>query len=148
MKDQVLALRWVRDNIHHFSGDKDKVTIFGQSAGGISVSLLTVSPMATGLFSRAIMQSGTAGMPFFFRGLAGRDVAVKLAQEVDCPSSNMQYLVECLQRLDAKVIVKNTRLNYEFVSERISFKKLGRLNRCFQIIFLQMRQSTQSLVTS
>ncbi|XP_021966746.1 carboxylesterase 5A [Folsomia candida] len=125
MKDQVLALRWVRDNIHHFSGDKDKVTIFGQSAGGISVSLLTVSPMATGLFSRAIMQSGTAGMPFFFRGLAGRDVAVKLAQEVDCPSSNMQYLVECLQRLDAKVIVKNTRLNYEFGHDESSVALTG-----------------------
>lgn len=116
MKDQVLALRWVRDNIAHFSGDKNKVTIFGESAGGISVSLLTVSPMAQGLFSRAIMQSGTAGMPFVYHGVNGRDLAVKLAKEVDCPSSNMQYLVECLQKLDTKVIAPFARVVHQFVS--------------------------------
>ncbi|OXA51292.1 Esterase E4 [Folsomia candida] len=114
MKDQVLALRWVRDNIAHFSGDKNKVTIFGESAGGISVSLLTVSPMAQGLFSRAIMQSGTAGMPFVYHGVNGRDLAVKLAKEVDCPSSNMQYLVECLQKLDTKVIAPFARVVHQF----------------------------------
>ncbi|XP_021953370.2 esterase E4 [Folsomia candida] len=110
MKDQVLGLRWIRDNIAHFSGDKNKVTIFGESAGGVSVSLLTVSPMAQGLFHGAIMQSGTAGMPFFYHGVDGPSLAVKLAKEVDCPSSNMEYLVECLQRLDPKVIGPYSRM--------------------------------------
>ena len=44
MWDQVLALTWVRDNIKHFGGDKDRVTIFGESAGGMSVVNLVLSP--------------------------------------------------------------------------------------------------------
>jgi para-nitrobenzyl esterase len=56
--DQIAALRWVRDNIAHFGGDPARVTIFGESAGGVSVCTLMCSPLATGLFHRAICQSG------------------------------------------------------------------------------------------
>jgi para-nitrobenzyl esterase len=56
--DQVRALEWVRDNIAGFGGDPGNVTIFGQSAGGISVCSLLVSPPAQGLFARAINMSG------------------------------------------------------------------------------------------
>ncbi len=57
--DQVEALRWVRDNIEHFGGDPDNVTIFGESAGGWSVCNLLASPLAEGLFHKAILQSGS-----------------------------------------------------------------------------------------
>ncbi len=57
--DQQLALRWVRDNIAHFGGNPDNVTLFGESAGAISVCLQMLSPGASGLFHRAIVQSGT-----------------------------------------------------------------------------------------
>ena len=56
--DMVSALQWIRDNARAFGGDPSKVTIFGQSAGGIAVSQLAASPLAKGLFAGAISQSG------------------------------------------------------------------------------------------
>jgi para-nitrobenzyl esterase len=56
--DQIAALKWVRRNIGAFGGDPDRVTIFGQSSGAISVSALVTSPIAKGLFQRAVGESG------------------------------------------------------------------------------------------
>ena len=56
--DQIAALEWVRENIAAFGGDSGKVTIFGESAGAMSVATLLAMPRAKGLFRRAIVQSG------------------------------------------------------------------------------------------
>ena len=78
--DQIAALRWVRDNIAGFGGNPSLVTIFGESAGGADVAGLLASPLAKGLFHRAIIQSG------FFDSETRAD-AENADSELDNPSS-------------------------------------------------------------
>lgn len=72
--DQVAALEWVRDNIERFGGDPGNVTIFGESAGGMSVGTLLGMPSANGLFQRAILQSGAA------HNIHSRETATEVAK--------------------------------------------------------------------
>jgi para-nitrobenzyl esterase len=62
--DQLQALHWVRENISRFGGDPTKITVMGQSAGAVDICLLMASPLATGLFQRAIMESGECQSTF------------------------------------------------------------------------------------
>lgn len=68
LMDQIAALQWVKKNIEAFGGDPDNVTIAGQSAGSMSVNCLVASPLAKGLFQRAIAESGASFVSSPFRG--------------------------------------------------------------------------------
>ncbi|CAH2252348.1 esterase FE4-like [Pararge aegeria] len=112
MKDQVAALRWVKDNIRKFGGDPDNITIFGESAGGASVSLHLVSPMTKGLFKRAIMQSGTVTgwLTYTFRA---RDKAILLARDLGCHSNDLKEIYEFFKSQPVKNLIrKEIRLSY------------------------------------
>nr|XP_053634423.1 venom carboxylesterase-6-like [Cherax quadricarinatus] len=102
LKDQTLALQWVQRNIHKFGGDKTKVTIFGESAGGASVHFQMLSPKSEGLFSRVIMQSGSALSPWA-TGFKFRETAEEIGQTMGCPDSqDSQALLDCLQKVDGR----------------------------------------------
>nr|QIK02116.1 carboxylesterase 18 [Holotrichia parallela] len=100
LKDQIFALKWVKKNIKRFGGDPKKVTIFGESAGGASVSLLVISPLAKGLFQKAIMQSGTAICPWAFSRTA-REAAFKVGARLNIRTQNSRSLVDQLKNVSA-----------------------------------------------
>lgn len=66
LKDQVLALKWVKENIHNFNGDSNNITVFGESAGGASAQFMMMIPQTKDLFNKAIIQSGSILCPWSF----------------------------------------------------------------------------------
>ncbi|XP_066262073.1 juvenile hormone esterase-like [Euwallacea similis] len=96
LKDQVQALKWVKQNIEGFGGDPNSVTIQGYSAGAVSVILHMVSPMSAGLFHKAISMSGspTSQRPLGHEQLA---LAKRQAKFVGCPDDTSANIVKCLK---------------------------------------------------
>ncbi|XP_026032146.1 liver carboxylesterase 2-like [Astatotilapia calliptera] len=104
MQDQVEALKWIQQHIHNFGGDPGLVTIFGESAGGVSVSLLLLSPLSDGLFHRAIAESGTAAMNVLVANNP-LPIAKAVANASGCSLESTKKISDCMRNLDIDTIV-------------------------------------------
>ena len=107
--DQIEALKWVNDNASYFGGDKNNITIAGESAGSSSVSALCVSPLAKGLFKRAIGESSSiVGKypPHTFRSLdSALTMGKNIMKEMRCNS------IEELRKLSPEELIKTKYIN-------------------------------------
>lgn len=93
--DQILALKWIKDNIMSFGGNPESITIFGESAGGFSVSLLSLIPQNQGLFHRVIAQSGTALGPLAFGD--SRPATMGIGNLSECNYNDSNDFIKCMR---------------------------------------------------
>uniref|UniRef100_A0A182PB60 carboxylesterase n=1 Tax=Anopheles epiroticus TaxID=199890 RepID=A0A182PB60_9DIPT len=132
LKDQVTALRWIRENIQSFGGDPDTVSLVGYSAGSASVHLHYLSPLSRGLFTSGIGHSGSALSPWV---MAERSVekAIRIGAVLGCPTRKTQALLECLRKIPAEDIVRQVPQFLDFLYNPFSpfgvvVEKEGTLN--------------------
>jgi para-nitrobenzyl esterase len=107
LMDQQAALRWVQQNIRQFGGNPRNVTIFGESAGGLSVLAQLVSPAARGLFAKAIIESGSYSLlqPSLATAEASGEA---FAAKAGCASQNAaSQTAVCLRRLPVQTILND-----------------------------------------
>ncbi|KAB0794137.1 hypothetical protein PPYR_13757 [Photinus pyralis] len=117
LKDQVQALKWVKENIASFGGDPESVTIVGSSVGAASVTLHLVSPLSKGLFKRAVAMSGSS-MGTWPVPNNQMELAKKQAQFLNCPDDNSANIIKCLKTKSAE----------EIANSYVKFKEAGALD--------------------
>ena len=112
--DQIAGLKWVHDYIGNFGGDKSNITIFGESAGAMSVCTLMAAPEAEGLFAAAIMQSGSCRAVSTLEEMYS--FATTYAAEASCPVSGASAL-DCMQDADGAALID--RLSFDAVDDAL-----------------------------
>ncbi|XP_065183635.1 cholinesterase 2-like isoform X2 [Sycon ciliatum] len=119
--DQQLALHWVNQNIEAFSGDIDRVTVFGESAGGSSVGLHMISPKSQSLFHRAIMESGSILSGWCVQRQADLTLSTQaLAQGLQCLTPLLHIDLKCMRSKTAEQILAAQNVVYDY------WRKTGR----------------------
>uniref|UniRef100_A0A1L8DJ77 Carboxylic ester hydrolase n=1 Tax=Nyssomyia neivai TaxID=330878 RepID=A0A1L8DJ77_9DIPT len=119
LKDQVVALQWVKENIHLFGGDPNSVTLSGFSAGGASTHLHYLSPQSSGLFHRGISHSGCALNPWVLAENS-REKTKFLANHLGCPTDNTKEMIECLKQKSGEDIVSAVQFYQPWVGQPFS----------------------------
>lgn len=107
LKDQTFALRWINKNIKAFGGDPENVTIFGESAGAASVHYQMLTPMAKGLFKKAIMQSGTSTCVWAQQKDPEKN-AFDLARSLGMESNDKEAVLNFLRQVPAEELTRTT----------------------------------------
>ncbi|XP_026826028.1 esterase E4 isoform X4 [Ooceraea biroi] len=106
LKDQIAALKWVRENIQVFGGDPANITVFANSAGAASTHLLMLSPLSKGLFHKAIFHSGISTASWAITETQQEMISFKLASLLGNDSKNPEEIIEFLRTIPADEIVK------------------------------------------
>ncbi|KAH9502404.1 Acetylcholinesterase, partial [Bulinus truncatus] len=103
--DQVMALGWIKDNAKIMGGNSDKITLFGESAGAVSVGYHMMSNLSRGLFNNAVMMSAS---PIAQWGIKTQEEALSkthaFADLVSCDSQNLTNLVNCLRNVSPQIL--------------------------------------------
>jgi carboxylesterase type B len=109
MYDSITALKWVQRYIHHFGGDKERVTVYGHSAGSMMASHLLLSPMAKGLMSGVIGSSGSALACWGTAAHPSIDVHLKIANYSGCydgtSTPDKPAIVSCMQSANVRALL-------------------------------------------
>ncbi|KAI2801626.1 hypothetical protein BLOT_009440 [Blomia tropicalis] len=143
LQDQLLGIKWVYDNIGSFGGDTKKITIFGESAGSMSIGAHIISPLTKGLYQRAIMQSGSPTNDYLIVHKEQSIPKTKtFADKVGCSNNEtMKSMIECLRTKPVDLLV-NTESNFwpvygdEFMPVRhIDAIKSYRFNRDIDLMY-------------
>lgn len=103
LQDQILALQWIRDNIARFGGDPNNITVFGQSAGSMNIGMLIASPLARGLFHKAIGESGSPLYPFPAPRAMAEQASQDFAAQFEIPKG--ADLIESLRKVPAEELI-------------------------------------------
>ncbi|CAF3898120.1 unnamed protein product [Rotaria sp. Silwood1] len=104
--DQRMAMQWIQDNIGQFGGDKNSITLAGQSGGSYSVCIHIVSPLSAGLFHAGIMESGSCDIPFYmYDKQFAYSITKDLASRVGCNITNSTQQLACLRDVNSTLLV-------------------------------------------
>lgn len=141
LKDQVLALRWIKENIEAFGGDPNSITLYGYNAGGVSATLHLISPMSKGLFHKVIISGGSAlgQWPIEHNQM---NMAKKLAKAVGCPDDTSANIIKCLKgkpanelgQSQSKLAVSILTYTIDFVLKKLNTKSSSKKWLIFEIL--------------
>jgi carboxylesterase type B len=119
LRDQLMALRWVKDNIRHFGGDAMRITLFGQGSGAVSAHALLLSAGAAGLTAGVILQSGSLLQNSRYEAAAGEVIesSQKVAREFGCTNRTAAAVLTCLTQVPPDLLMRKS------VTRRNSFER-------------------------